>query len=102
MVLSRIFESDLYLISVLFSSSYATYIGKFKGRESNNVVASGLKLHYGDFMRCTFTKIRLLRGIRTFICRMLGFGMHYALVLYTVRGLCGTAHIATLPCHVRT
>ena len=32
-------------------------------------------------MGCTFTKIRLLR--RTFLCRMLEFGMYYAIVLYT-------------------
>ena len=29
MVLCRIFESDLYLTSVLYSSSYATYIRRF-------------------------------------------------------------------------
>lgn len=45
MVLSRIFESGLYLTSVLYSSSYATYIRKFKGRESHSVVALRLNLH---------------------------------------------------------
>ena len=71
---------------MLFSSSYATYIRKIKGRESDDVVALRLKLHQGDsFMGCTFTKIRLLRGIisRTFISRTLEFRMYYAIVLYT-------------------
>ena len=64
MVSSRIFESDLYLTNVLFSSSCATYIRKFKGRELHNLVVLSLKLHEGDsFMGCTFRKIRLLRGI---------------------------------------
>ena len=45
MVLSRIFESDLYLTNMLFSLSYVTYIRKFKGRGSDNVVALRIKLH---------------------------------------------------------
>jgi hypothetical protein len=36
-------------------------------------------------MGCTFTKIRLHRGItnRTFFCRMFEFGLHYVITLYT-------------------
>ena len=51
-------------------------------------------------MGCTFTKIRLRRGIRTSFVGCLN--SECSTQLSYIRGLHGMAHIATLPCHIRT